>query len=119
MITKRTLLFRLLTRKAVTLILIGISAYAAYATFGDGKSKSKKKSLLNKTVVTPGKFSLRSGYQYRGSQLINQSKSTNTITLNSIVTYQKGRMTYILPLKTTVLTQKIKLGVGIPQLSKH
>lgn len=120
MITKRKLLFRLLTRKAVTLVLIGISAYAAFATLGDGKSKGKKRSLLNnKTVVTPGKFSLKSGYQYRGSQVINQSKNNNSITLNSVVTYQKGRMTYIVPLKTTVLTQKIKLGVGIPQLNKQ
>jgi hypothetical protein len=116
MITKRKILFRFLTRKAVTLTLIGLSAFAAYATLGDGKSKGKKKSLLNKTVVTPGKFSLRSGYQYRGSQVINQTRSNNTITLNTVVTYQKGRMTYIVPLKTTVLTQKVKLGVGIPQL---
>ncbi len=120
MINNRKILFRLFTRKAVTLTLIALSAYAAYATLGDGKSKGKKKSLLNnKTVVTPGKFSLRSGYQYRGSQVINQSKTNNTITLNSVVTYQKGRMTYIVPLKTTVFTQKIKLGVGIPQLGKQ
>lgn len=117
MITKRTILFRLFTRKAVTLMLIGISAYAAFATLGDGKSKGKKRSLLNRTV-TPGKVSLKSGYQYRGSQVINQSRTNNTITLNSVVTYQKGNMTYIVPLKTTVMTQKVKLGVGIPQLNK-
>lgn len=119
MITKNTKLFRFLTRKAVTLTLIGISAVAAFATLGDGKIK-KKKSLLNtKTVITPGKFSLKSGYQYRGSHVINQSRTANTITLNSVVTYQKGHMTYIVPFKTTVQTQKVKFRVGIPQLSRN
>lgn len=118
--TRRKIIFRFLTRKAVTLTLIGISALAAYATLGDGRSKGKKKSILNnKMIITPGKFSLKSGYQYRGSQVINQERSNNTITLNSVITYQKGNMTYILPLKTTVLTNKVKLGLGIPQLNRN
>jgi hypothetical protein len=119
MITRRTILFRVLTRKMVTLLLVG-TAIAAFATLGDGKSKGKKRSVLNnKTMITPGKFSLKSGYQYRGSQVINQQKSNELITLNSIVTYQNGHATYIMPLKTTVHTQKLKFSVGIPQLGKN
>lgn len=107
------------SKKAVVLTFITATAFAAFASLGDGKSKSKKASLLNnKTAVTPGKFSLKSGYQYRGSQIINQQKTENLVTLNSIVTYQKGNLTYILPLNTTVNTQKIKLSVGIPQFNK-
>lgn len=120
MITRDTILFRVLTRKAVTMLFITASTIAAFATLGDGKSKGKNKSLLaNKTTVTPGRFSLKSGYQYRGSQVINQQKTNNTITLNSLVTYQKGNMTYIVPLKTTVLTKNIKISVGVPQLNKN
>lgn len=106
-----------LTRKLATLILIVLSV-AAFATLGDGKSKGKKSSLLNsKPSITPGKFTLKSGYQYRGSQIINQQNQNNTFTRNSLVTYQKGNMTYILPVKT-VIPQKIKVTVGIPQLNK-
>ena len=108
---------KILTRKLTTLFLIGLSV-AAFATLGDGKSKGKKSSLLSsKPTITPGKFSLKSGYQYRGSQILNQQKDKNAFTRNSLVTYQKGNMTYVLPLKT-IVPQKIKLAVGIPQLNK-
>ena len=106
-----------LTRKLSTLFLIGLSV-AAFATLGDGKSKGKRSSLLNsKPAITPGKFTLKSGYQYRGSQIINQQNQNNTFTRNSLVTYQKGNMTYILPVKT-VIPQRIKVTVGIPQLNR-
>lgn len=109
-----------LSKKVTILVLITATAIAAFASLGDGNSKSRKASLLNnKLTVTPGKFSLKSGYQYRGSQIINQQRSENIVTLNSIVTYQKGNLTYILPLKTMVNTQKVKISVGIPQLNKN
>ena len=108
---------KMLTRKLATLFLIGLSV-AAFATLGDGKSKGKRSSLLNsKPTITPGKFTLKSGYQYRGSQIINQQNQNNTFTRNSLVTYQKGNMTYILPVKT-VIPQRIKVTVGIPQLNR-
>lgn len=109
---------QVLTRKLTTLFLISLSV-AAFATLGDGKSKGKKNSLLNsKPTITPGKFSLKSGYQYRGSQILNQQSDNNSFTRNSLVTYQKGNMTYILPVKT-IIPQKIKVTVGIPQMNKN
>lgn len=115
----KTILWTIALRKVATLMLIGATAIAAFATLGDGKSKTKKATLLNnKTVITPGKFSLKSGYQYRGSQILNQYKADNSITLNSLVTYQKGNMTYILPVKT-VIPQRVKVSVGIPQMSRN
>jgi len=116
--TNQTIFKLVLARKLATLFLIGLS-FAAFATLGDGKSKGKRSSLLNsKPTITPGKFSLKSGYQYRGSQILNQQKDKNSFTRNSLVTYQKGNMTYILPVKT-VIPQKIKITVGIPQLTKN
>jgi hypothetical protein len=113
----QTIFKLVLTRKLATLFLIALS-FAAFATLGDGKSKGKKSSLLNsKPTITPGKFTMKSGYQYRGSQIINQQNQNNTFTRNSLVTYQKGNMTYILPVKT-VIPQKIKVTVGIPQMNR-
>ena len=115
--TYRTILKKMLTRKLVTLFLIGLSV-TAFALVGDGRSKGKKGSLLNsKPTITPGKFTLKSGYQYRGSQIINQQNQNNTFTRNSLVTHQKGNMTYILPVKT-IIPQKIKVTVGIPQMNR-
>ena len=113
----QTIFKKILTRKLTTLFLIGLSI-TAFAIVGDGKSKGKKSSLLSsKPTITPGKFSLKSGYQYRGSQIINQQKDKNSFTRNSLVTYQKGNVTYVLPLKT-VVPQKIKITVGIPQINR-
>jgi hypothetical protein len=111
---------KFLLKKVAVLLLISATTVVAFGSLGDGKSKSKKASLLNnKPVQASGKFSLRSGYQYRGSQIMNQQKANNVITLSSLVTYQKGNTTFILPIKTTVNTQKIKLSLGIPQLNKN
>jgi len=113
----RLTIVNFLSKKSIVLTLICATAIAAFASLGDGKSNVKKTSLLNnKTTVTPGKFSIRSGYQYRGSQVINQQKTENIITFNSQVVYQKGNLTYIMPLKTTVNMQKVKFSVGVPQL---
>ena len=115
----KDIFWKTVSRKAATLFVIAVSTVAAFAALGDGKSKKNNNSLLNnKTTVAPGRFSLKSGYQYRGSQIINQNKSDNYVTLNSLVTYQKGNMTYILPVKTVVNTSKVKLSFGIPQLNK-
>lgn len=114
----KDILWRTAGRKTAIILLIAVSTVAAFATLGDGKFKKSNTSLLNKSVVTPGKFSLKSGYQYRGSQIINQNRMDQTITLNSLVTFQKGHMTYIVPVKTKVNTSKLKLSLGIPQLNK-
>jgi len=113
-------IFNFLNKKTTAFVIITITAIAAFASLGDGKSKGKKASLLNSSFsVTPGKFSLKSGYQYRGSQVTNQQKTNDVLNLNSVVTYQKGNMTFILPVKTTLNTQKIKISAGVPQLNKY
>jgi hypothetical protein len=110
----------ILIKKTAAFLFITVMALAAFASLGDGKSKGKKASLLNNnSSFIPGKFSLRSGYQYRGSQVINQQKTNNVLNLNSTVTFQRGNMTFILPIKTTVNTQKIKISAGVPQLNKY
>ncbi len=111
----------ILRRKLLTGALVIISAAAAYATLGDGGGKTKKSTLLanHYSNVTPGKFSLKSGYQYRGSQIISQSTQNNVISLNSVITYQKGNTTYIVPLKANVKTgEKVKFTLGVPTLNK-
>jgi hypothetical protein len=87
------------------LLMLAVTA-GAFATLGDGNSKNNrpvKKSLLSaKTALKPGSFSLHSGYNFRGSQVINTQNSTY-INLNTVATYQKGNTTYIVPLKKKVI----------------
>jgi hypothetical protein len=97
--------------KLVTVVFITASL-VTFAALGDGKkddSKRTQKSLLSaKTNPYNFKnFSLRSRYNYRGSSILNQSQQNKYITLNTVATYQKGNITYILPLKKKVLLDKV------------
>ena len=100
----------MLTRKLTMIVLLSVS-FAAFATLGDGKrsteGKRSSKSLLStRTSIPDGLFSLKSGFNFKGCQVIQLQKD-QFITLNSLASYQKGNSTYILPLKKKVLLDKI------------
>lgn len=99
----------LLKIKLVTLLLVSLSV-ACFATLGDGGIKSAKpKGLLTNQSnhYNYKSFSLKSGYQYRGSQPFRLPQQNSFIMLNTVVTYQKGNATYILPMKKKVLLDKV------------
>lgn len=96
---------RFLKFKIVTAVFITVSV-AAFATLGDG---GKKNNLsIGKTSASKN-FSIRSTHNYRAKNLFlgNQPKY---ITLNTVVTYQKGNATYIVPLKKKVILDKVKFN---------
>lgn len=94
-----------LGRKLTVLLLLGCITSGSFATLGDGKSgKSKPRKLLStKAPAKPGSFSLQSGYKFRGNQVIS-SQENKYINMNTVVTYQQGHTTYLLPLKKKVMT---------------
>ena len=93
-------------RKLVIVLLMGSIGVGAYATLGEGssnKGKSSTKSILSgKTQIAPGTFSMRSGYNFRGNQVIDL-KENKYISLNTVITYQTGNTTYSLPIKKKVI----------------
>ncbi len=93
-------------RQAALILLLAVTTVGAFATLGDGKAKSTKstkKSLLStKTTLLPGSFSLRSGYNFRGTQVIN-TEDSRYINLNTVINYQNGHTSYIIPLKKKVI----------------
>jgi hypothetical protein len=102
-------LWRIVCRKLSVILLLALTAATAFATLGDGKSgttRSKRSLLSDRNITATGNFSLRSGYAFRGSQVIN-TQSERYINLNTVVTYQKGHTTYILPLKKKVMLNKV------------
>ena len=104
---------RISKKKIITALLIG-GSLAAFATLGDGEGKkvSYSRSLLTyKPVYNYKSFTLKSGYNYRGTNIFSaKSSQENYIILNKVITYQKGNTTYILPLKRKVLLDKIKFN---------
>jgi hypothetical protein len=98
---------RLIKRKLATAVLVAASL-AAFATFvDDGGKKGTKVSTSDFAVRS---FSLRTPYNYKSNNLFTSSKPQKFIMLNTVVTYQKGNATYILPLKKKVLLDKIKFN---------
>lgn len=113
---------KLISKRIATLVLLSFFAFGAFATLGDGKKKSElpNVSLLSaKTTIKQGTFSLRSGYTYRGSNIINTQSEKRVIRLNTVVNIQKGNTTYILPLKKNVLLGNVKIDIGNRQFKRN
>jgi len=109
----------LVKRKLVTALFIGASL-AAFATLGDGGTKSsvlKGKNLLTLPAapVNYKTFSLKSGYSFRGNSFLNTDTKGKVVMLNTVMTYQKGNATYILPLKKKLLLGKVTFTPAAPQ----
>jgi hypothetical protein len=114
---------RSIAKKLAVLFLITVTGMVSFATLGDGnkKSESSKRSLVisGRNNIRQGSFSLRSGYSFRGSQVINTQQERNYIRLNTIVTMQKGNTTYIVPLKKKVGIGNVKINIGNRQFQRN
>ena len=98
-----------------------IVALAGNASLGLGKKRSSlgsKKILSAKVTGFNGNFSLKSGYSFRGNNII-ESKIPRVIELNTEVTTKKGNLTLTIPLRKQVLVNAIKIGVGNQSLRTH
>ena len=113
MINKTTILKSLLKRKLVTILLVSASI-AAFASLGDGGRKDKQNATLL-SAFSSKTFSLRSGYHFKSDNILNSTPSRRFIMLNTVVTYQRGNATYILPLKKKVLLDKIIFNPAPPK----
>lgn len=102
-----------LSQKLLTIALLISIVQVAVADRGIGK-KNKNKTILN--IVTPLNlrnsiaFNLKSGLSYKGSLLTNTATIGNSIIATSLVTYQKGNITYIIPYKHKITVPDIQQG---------
>jgi len=99
---------RLIKRKIATAVFITASL-AAFATLGDGGKKGFSPNTAPERF-TSKTFSLRNNYNYRANHLLTSRTSNKFIMLNTVVTYQKGNATYVMPLKKKVLLDKLKFN---------
>lgn len=110
-------------RKLAAITLIAVSAISSFATLGDGNKKNKSTNNLltgNKsTMYKPGSFSLRSGFTFRGSQVMNTTTEKKVIRINTTVTLQRGNTTFTVPLKKNVVVGKINFGIRNGTLSNQ
>ncbi len=117
-----SILWKNCNKKIAAIILLACTGLGAFATLGDGNKKTDKPKtalLSNKTISRPGSFSLRSGYNYRGNTVISSESEKRTIRLNTVVSVQKGKTTFIVPLKKNVVLKNVKIDIGNRQFKKN
>lgn len=103
-----------LIKKILAVTILFSVVIDVWADRGIGR-KGKNKTVLNIAVPANIKnciaFNLKSGLAYKGS-LLNTCKSSigNSIINTTIVTYQKGNTTYIIPYKNKITVAEMRPG---------
>ena len=119
---KKGIIQKVLKVKSAIIILMAISTFGAFATLGDGKKKpvSKTKPILSykKNLPLRGSFTLKTGYNYKANQLSSAQTKVTVINLNTVVSYQKGNSTYMVPVKNKAILDKVKFGIGVKNYNK-
>jgi hypothetical protein len=98
--------------------LIALSSYAA---LGLGKKKSSlgsKKLLSAKVAGLSANFSLKSGYNYRGTTVL-ETPTPQVINIHSEITAQQGNLTFTIPLRKKIIVNSIKIGIGNEAFKSH
>lgn len=95
-------------------LLVGVAGLAV-ASMGGEKRTKKSASKPTEDFVpirTTAGFTLKAGPAYKGSlgfNAANQTAVANQFSVNTLVTYQKGNTTYIMPYNS-----RISLGKSAP-----
>lgn len=105
---------RFIKKVAIILALVSVST-TVFADRGTGRKSNKAKTNLN---ITPSSTTLkntilsnlRNGLSYKGSFLTTRHGNNAVITSNTLMTYQKGNTTYILPYKNKVAVADMAQG---------
>ena len=103
--------------KISRLLLLAVAftgtAYGALTDRGNGK-RAKNKVVANISIPTTLRnsisFNLRYGLKYTGSLIANHMSVNNTLSGTSLITYQKGNVTYIIPYKQRLIIPEVKQG---------
>jgi hypothetical protein len=101
-------------KKSIALVAVIVLSHAALAV--DGiivKSKSSKTSFSNmKKNLT---LNLNAGFTYAGNRSFGFRKVGKDNMFNSVISYQKGNITYMIPYKNRGILQRFKT----PQKPQH
>jgi hypothetical protein len=103
-----------ITRIFFFAVLLSGTAFSAMADRGSGKKSKSSKITLN--IVTPStlrnslSINLKYGLKYSGSILANNQGLSGATLRNSLVTYQKGNTTYIIPYKQKIVMPEVRPG---------
>ena len=82
---------------AVSLLLLAVTALA-FASKGGGDKKKHHEMVNSFTPINAASsFSLKKSPLYSGSMVSFHPQADNRVSLNAMITYQRGNTTFILP----------------------
>lgn len=94
----------------VAFLLMGVAGLAIASMGGEKRNKkSNAPSAAFTPIRTTAGFTLKAGPAYKGSFNLSQERTPGGLNFNSLVTYQKGNTTYIMP-----VNHRINLGSTSP-----
>ncbi|HLX92026.1 MAG TPA: hypothetical protein VKR32_10110 [Puia sp.] len=89
-------------------IIVGL----AFASKGGDKNKKRtanmKSDFVPIRIVSP--FTLKSGFAYSGSRVFNVQKENNSFSINSLITYQRGNTTFIVPYQYRINSSVVNIA---------
>lgn len=101
------------TKKILAVVVLFSVVVEASADRGVGR-KNKNKPTLNIAAPAGIKnailFNLKTGLTYKGSLLTKPATVGSSLMNNSLVTYQKGNITYIIPYKSKITMPDVQQG---------
>jgi hypothetical protein len=92
---------RTIKKLFISTLLIAVVSLT-FASMGGGGDKKKSNIPLKTNFVpirTTTGFTLKSGPTFTGSFLLGEERTRNSVSFNTVVTYQKGNSIYIMPYK--------------------
>lgn len=97
----------------IALLLVGGTHIAMGSFTGRSEGKSNDlyslKSFNRNFYKKSFGFSLKTGFEYKGTRLLSQRTEQNgDITINSIMRYERGNTTYIYPYTHKIIVPKFK-----------
>ena len=103
-------LMRMTIVSALMIAVVGLT----FASKGGGGDKKSNSRIPLKTEFVPirttGTFTLKTGPTYTGSFMLGQEKTKSYLSINSLVTYQKGNSIFIIPYTYKVNTPVLMDG---------
>jgi hypothetical protein len=89
---------KLIRHTGICLLLTGIGVLA-FASKGGGGDKKNSGAFKNDfTPISSTGFTLKNGYSYSNSNFFGHEKITDkTISVNTMISFQKGNSIYIMP----------------------
>jgi len=88
----------------VTMMFVSVTVFAVDGIVSKSKSSKATYSNMKKNL----RLNLSAGYTYRDNRSFGFKKSGKDNAFNSIITYQKGNITYILPYKNKSALHRFK-----------